>query len=82
MNTKTQSPDSVRDGAFRNLYALGQDAWQLLPWLPLMQKDPDLWFPGNVGALRLEANGRLYRKPAWAQFSGGQPKPYQWPDKH
>ena len=41
-----------------NFYALGQDAWRLLPWLPLMQKDPDLWFPGDVGALRLQANGR------------------------
>jgi outer membrane PBP1 activator LpoA protein len=75
-------PASVRGGAFGNLYALGQDAWRLLPWLPLMQKDPDLWFPGSVGSLRLQADGRLYREPAWAQFSAGRPVPYQWPDKH
>ena len=54
----------------------------MLPWLPLMQKDPDLWFPGHVGALRLEESGRLYRNPAWAQFSNGRPISYQWPSRH
>ena len=76
----TLALESVRGGALGNFYALGQDAWRLLPWLPLMQKDPDLWFPGDVGALRLQANGRIYRQPAWAQFSAGRPIPYQWPD--
>ena len=77
----TLALESVRGGALGNFYALGQDAWRLLPWLPLMQKDPDLWFPGDVGALRLQADGRLYRQAAWAQFSAGRPIPYQWPDK-
>jgi len=69
---------SVRGGAYGNLYALGQDAWRLLPWLPLMRKDPDLWFPGEVGSLRLQADGSLYREPAWAQFSAGRPTAFQW----
>jgi outer membrane PBP1 activator LpoA protein len=73
---------SIRGGAYGNLYALGQDAWRLLPWLPLMQKDPDLWFPGDVGDLRLEENGHLLRQPAWAQFTAGKPVPYQWPEIH
>ena len=73
-------PASVRDGDFGNFYALGQDAWRLLPWIPLMQKDPDLWFPGNIGPLRMQANGNLFREPVWAQFSGGKPTLYQWPD--
>lgn len=73
-------PASVRDGAFGNFYALGQDTWRLLPWLPLMRKDPDLWFSGEVGALRLMQDGRIQREPAWAQFSAGLPEPYQWPD--
>jgi len=71
---------SVRGGAFGNLYALGQDAWHVLPWLPLMRKDSDLLFPGDTGALRLQEDGRLHRQPAWAQFSAGRPIPYQWPD--
>ncbi|GMR15672.1 MAG: hypothetical protein BMS9Abin30_1311 [Gammaproteobacteria bacterium] len=74
------NPDlaSVRGGAYGNLYALGQDAWRLLPWLPLMRKDPDLWFPGEVGSLRLQVDGSLYREPAWAQFSAGRPTAFQW----
>jgi len=76
----TLALESLRGGALGDLYALGQDAWHLLPWLPMMQKDPDLWFPGSVGALRLQADGRLYRQPVWAQFSAGRPIAYQWPD--
>lgn len=74
--------ESIRGGTLGDLYALGRDAWHLLPWLPLMQKDPDLWFQGSVGALRLQANGRLYRQPVWAQFSAGRPLSYQWPLTH
>jgi outer membrane PBP1 activator LpoA protein len=70
---------SLRGGVYDNLYALGQDAWRLLPWLPLLQKDPDLWFPGEIGALRLQLDGSFYREPAWAQFSSGRPSAYQWP---
>lgn len=77
-NSKNTRLESVRSGAYGNLYALGQDAWRLLPWLPLMQKDPDLWFPGQVGSLRLQADGSLYREPAWAQFSAGKPVAFQW----
>ncbi len=75
----TPALESIRDGTFGNLYALGQDAWRVLPWLPLLQKDPDLWYPGDVGELRLQANGHLQRQPAWAQFSDGQALPYRWP---
>jgi len=82
VGTTKPALESLRGGAYGNLYALGQDAWHLLPWLPLMQKDPDLWFPGDVGALRLQTNGHLDRQPAWAQFSAGQPVPYQWPEVH
>lgn len=78
----TQTPVSIHGGSFGNLYALGEDAWSLLPWLPLMQKDPDLWFSGNIGGLRLEQSGRLSRTPAWAQFSAGRPIPYEWPVIH
>ncbi len=72
-------PASVRGGAYGNLYALGQDSWRLLPWIPLLQKDPDLWYPGNIGSLRMQADGRFYREPTWANFSSGRATPYQWP---
>ena len=74
--------ESLRGGAYGNLYALGLDAWHILRWLPLLQKDPDLWFPGGVGELRMQADGHLERKPSWAQFSAGQPIPYEWSIAH
>ena len=73
--------ESIRSGSYGNLFALGQDAWHVLPLLPLMEKDPDLWFPGDVGSLRMQEDGHLGRMPAWAQFSSGQPVPFEWPDK-
>jgi outer membrane PBP1 activator LpoA protein len=74
--------ESLRSGNYGNLFALGRDAWQLLPWLPLLAKDPDLQFHGNTGTLTMQAGGRLSRQPAWAQFSAGRPVPYQWPDQY
>lgn len=74
-------PGSIRDGSLGSLYALGMDAWRVLPWLPLLQKDPDLVFPGSAGALQLMPDGHLHREPAWAQFTAGRPLPYQWNKK-
>lgn len=73
---------SLRDGSFGNLYALGQDAWRLLPWLPLLRKDPDLEFHGSTGALAMQADGQLSRRPSWAQFSSGRPVAFAWPPRH
>lgn len=70
---------SLRGGSLAPLYALGMDAWQLLPWLPLMNKDPDLHFPGKVGDLSMGRKGQLLREPAWAKFSGGRVQPLTWP---
>ena len=56
-------------------HGLGADAWDLIPWLALLQKDPDLAFPGAIGAIRLAADGNLIREPAWSVFSGGQATP-------
>ncbi|MEM1412916.1 MAG: penicillin-binding protein activator, partial [Pseudomonadota bacterium] len=35
---------SVRDGAFDNLHALGRDAWNILPWLDIMGREPGFFF--------------------------------------
>ena len=58
---------------FAALYALGADAWSILRWLPLLQKDPDLGFPGFSGTFRASSGGRLIREPDWAEFRGGRP---------
>lgn len=64
---------SLRGGSMGSLFALGADAWTMMRWLPLMQKDKDLYFPGLAGNFSLNPYGRLVRDPAWAIFSRGQP---------
>ncbi len=67
---------SIRRGNRSSLFALGQDAWNLLPWLSLMQKDPDFVFPGQSGYYhRAPRSEALQREPAWAEFKAGQPVP-------
>ena len=68
---------SLRNGAFSNLFALGRDAWDILPWLDLMSRNPEFAYPGAVGDLRLDASGRLLRDPAWAVFLRGRPVPLE-----
>jgi hypothetical protein len=64
---------SVRGGALGVLFALGQDAWNILPWLGLMQRDPDFVFTGQSGNYRRGSDGTLLREPDWAVFRGGRP---------
>jgi outer membrane PBP1 activator LpoA protein len=66
---------SIRKGSLGSLFALGQDAWNLLPWLELMKKDPDFIFPGQSGSYHSAHSDTLHREPAWAQFSRGIPEP-------
>lgn len=64
---------SIRNGSRSSLFALGQDAWNLLPWLSLMHKDPDFVFPGQSGFYRSSMGEALKRQPAWAEFRAGKP---------
>jgi hypothetical protein len=64
---------SIRRGTLGALFALGQDAWSILPWLELMQKDPEFSFPGQSGNYHSANEGTLQRVPAWAEFSRGRP---------
>jgi outer membrane PBP1 activator LpoA protein len=64
---------SIRSGSRASLYALGQDAWNLLPWLQLMNRDPDFVFPGQSGYYRQRGGPALLREPAWSEFEGGLP---------
>jgi outer membrane PBP1 activator LpoA protein len=72
---------SIRQGSLANLFALGQDAWNLLPWLELMKKDPDFVFPGQSGYYQAANSDSLKREPAWAEFSRGIPIQLVTPEK-
>jgi outer membrane PBP1 activator LpoA protein len=72
--------ESIRRGSLGSLFALGQDAWNLLPWLGLMKKDPDFSFPGQSGYYRSANQDMLNRAPAWAEFNRGRPAPLSTPE--
>lgn len=76
LNHRTRSSiprlESLRGGQFGPLYAIGMDAWNILPWLDLMRKDPDFRFPGESGTYSI-AGGNLQREPVWGKFRGGVP---------
>ncbi|MEJ8569003.1 penicillin-binding protein activator [Elongatibacter sediminis] len=72
---------SVRNGSFAPLYALGRDAWSILPWLELMKRDPDFRFHGASGTYRASPDGNLAREPTFAEFRGGRPVPVPAPDR-
>lgn len=56
------------------LYALGYDAWQLVPEL---STNPPLGreLEGMTGRLYLGQDGRIHRQLPWAEIQGGQPVP-------
>jgi outer membrane PBP1 activator LpoA protein len=64
---------SLRGGALGSLFALGQDAWNLLPWIDLVNRDPDFRFPGQSGSYYSNGEASLTREPAWAEFRRGRP---------
>ena len=66
---------SLRGGALAPLFALGNDAWNMLPWLGLMNRDAGFAFPGESGDYRAGLDGALLREPAWAEFERGRPAP-------
>ncbi|MEW5248077.1 penicillin-binding protein activator [Microbulbifer sp. 2201CG32-9] len=61
--------------AFARLYALGADAFRLLPRLPMLRQFPAQKVYGLTGALSLSADGRIEREQIWAQIDKGAPVP-------
>ena len=60
------------------LYALGYDAYHLLPEI-LRQSRPGPFsageIPGTTGRLYADSAGRIHRRLAWAEIRGGHPQP-------
>lgn len=62
-------------GGGARLFAFGVDAWRLAGYLDRLVSDPGAQVRGATGELTLDATGLVRRKPAWAVFSGGRPRP-------
>lgn len=60
-------------GQYARLYALGIDAYRLIPNLDSLRASPYQEFPGATGRLVIDMNNRIRRTLLWARFSGGVP---------
>jgi outer membrane PBP1 activator LpoA protein len=65
---------SAQGGGAR-LFAFGMDAWKLAAYLDHLSADPGAQLRGATGELQMDALGAVQRRPAWAVFSGGRPRP-------
>ncbi len=61
--------------AFKRLYAMGIDAYRLIPSLRYLRTHPQEHFRGATGNLYLDGQNRVHRQLVWARFKGGRPRP-------
>lgn len=58
---------------YSRLYAMGFDAYRLIPYLDWLQTYPEERYEGETGYLSIDARGRIHRRLAWARFRQGAP---------
>jgi len=56
------------------LYALGMDAYAIIPYLDRLSTGDATRYNGVTSGLSLEPNGRLHRQLTWARFRRGAPR--------
>lgn len=61
-------------GSYARLYAMGIDAFNLLPHLNLMQQQSGPVLHGKTGNLYLDGSNRIHRQLAWAEIDNGRAK--------
>lgn len=64
-------PDNLRD--YTRFYALGIDAYRLIPQLEYLRMFNHERFNGVTGVIHLDENQRVFRTLKWAQFKKGLP---------
>jgi outer membrane PBP1 activator LpoA protein len=63
-----------RLGDYLRLYALGVDAYNIIPHLGRLRLEPEARLDGQTGVLSIDDNGRIHRQLTWARFSNGRPQ--------
>lgn len=58
-------------GPLQRLLAMGIDAYQLVPLLPILESYPYERYQGETGTLRISEGKRISRRLQWAQFKRG-----------
>lgn len=59
---------------YSRLYAMGVDAYRLIPYLSWLETYPNEVYDGETGKLQIDEQGRVHRRLVWAQFVDGRPK--------
>ncbi|WP_070987590.1 penicillin-binding protein activator [Halofilum ochraceum] len=67
-------------GQYPRLYALGIDAFAVLPHLGRLGENDRAVLNGRTGRLTLDAEQRIHRQPRWATFIKGRPVPVNRPE--
>ena len=63
-----------RSNRYQRLFALGFDAYEVVPWLDTLTLPGFGYFPGATGVLTLDHTRTLHRTLEWAQFRRGIPR--------
>lgn len=65
---------SAENSNYRRLYALGVDAYRLIPHIGRLSLQESSVYPGETGELSMDEMGRITRKLVWARFVNGLPQ--------
>ena len=75
LSSGTIQPRASLPGSYRNLFAMGIDAYRLHQWLELLKALPEAEIHGYTGSLSLGDGNAIVRKQPWAYFDNGVAKP-------
>ena len=64
---------SANSSVYRRFYALGVDAFELIPELGRLTLQEHTRYYGKTGELYMTEKGQILRKLLWAKFSNGRP---------
>lgn len=64
-----------RAARYTRLFALGIDAYGLIPHLGRLQVNDYASYEGETGSLSMDAGGHIHRQLSWARFQDGLPVP-------
>jgi outer membrane PBP1 activator LpoA protein len=72
-------PDQLQ--RYGRLFALGLDAYGVIPYLHRMRANPNIYYEGYTGNLSIDERNRMHRQLVWGRFKKGIPErqPFEIP---
>lgn len=64
-----------KSGSYSRLFAMGMDAYRMIPAVATMRTDPVRVYQGETGTLNVQPDGRIHRALTWMRFEKGLPVP-------